>query len=315
VTFPATPNASATPASDSIVMTLGGLDSLTSGVYAVWVANDSATVFRRAAGNLTITRRDTTLNAQGDPVVLTNVTTRTNVSTWAIGGENYTYAFRFARAGVAGLAATDSIGVVLLSVETSATATTPSSRRFLWARRSQAAAAAPRNASMRFGNFSPRLANEFVFATNGVTTITPRGKASVRGNAFVVIDSNLFRPPLGFYYAAWAIRFDTLGFQRLNNSVYLGRSTTPFPDRQSLYNVDSVIVDPRYVLDNPRVILAMSNRVISDTIAALSSRTENFWRDFGRVIVTLENKAAAEGVRPGPAIVLSGVLPPSVRGR
>ncbi len=316
VVFPASPIGSANPANDSIIVggptrLLGGLDSLTSGVYAVWVGNDSGTVFRRATGTLVVTRTDTSLNAQGDPVILPTVTRRTNVSSWAVGGQNYTMSFRFARSGVAGLTARDTIGTVLVTVETSAGATTPGSRRFLWARRF----ASTSTVIMRFGNYAPNPANEFLFALNGVSPITPRGKASVRGNAFVVVDSNLYRPPVGFYYAAWAIRFDTLGFQQLDNSVYLGRATTPFPDRQSLYDADSIIVDPEYVLDNPRVIIAQGHRVISDTIASLSSRTENFWRDFGRVIVTLENKAAAEGVRPGPAIILSGVLPPSVRGR
>ena len=321
--FPATPTASAVPSSDSNRLTLRGLDSLTKGVYAVWVGNDSGTVFRRATGNLIVTRVDTTLNASGDPVVLTNVTTRTNVSSFAVGGPNYAMSFRFARTGVAGLGATDSATTVLVTVETSAAATTPGSRRFLWARSSQGTGTgtAPRVATLRFGNYAPRTANEFVYANNGISGVIPRGRASVRGNALVVMDSNFLRPPLGFYYAAWAIRFDTLGFQQLNNSVYLGRSTTPYDlenptlSRQSLYDADSVLVDPRYVLDNPRVILAMANRVISDTIPQLSSRTEGFWRDFGRVVITLENKAAPEGVRPGPAIVLNGVLPPSVRGR
>ena len=69
--FPTAPIASATPATDSIIVELGGLDSLSSGNYVVWVGNDSATKFVRASGLLTVLRTDTTLNAQGDAVFST----------------------------------------------------------------------------------------------------------------------------------------------------------------------------------------------------------------------------------------------------
>ena len=323
--MPATPNASATPATDSNRLLLRGLDSLRNGsVYVVWVGNDSGTTWRRVTGTLIVTRVDTSINAAGDPVVATNRTTRTNVRSWAVGGENYAVSFRFARTGVAGLANADSMNVILVTVEDSDAATTPGYRRFLWTRRSQAAGTGtnPRVGQMKFGNFAPRLSEEFVYAgqvTSGISTIVPRGKVSVRGPVLVAMDTNFYRPPKGFFYAAWAIRFDTLGFQQLDNSIYLGPTTTPFPDRQSLRDADSVIVDPRYVFESPYVIEAMATRARADTISALSGRTEMFWENFGRFIITLENKASlpANGtpLRPGPAIVMSAVLPSSVSGQ
>jgi hypothetical protein len=319
---PAPPIASATPATDSNRITLRGLDSLRNGsVYVVWVGNDSGTTWRRATGTLIVSRTDTSINAQGDPVIATTRTTRTGVRSWAIGGENYAVSFRFARTGVAGLANTDSMNVVLVTVENSDAATAPGHRRFLWARRSDATGTgtAPRVATFRFGNFAPRTSEQFVYATNGIAAIVPRGKVSVRGPALVIMDTNFYRPPKGFFYAAWAVRYDTLGFQELDNSVYLGPTTTPYPDRQSLKDADSLIVDPRYVFDSPYVIEAMATRARADTIAALAGRTEMFWENFGRVVITLENKASlpANGVpvRPGPAIVLSGILPSSVSGQ
>ena len=47
-TFPAAIVASATPASDSVIVELRGLDSLTTGTYTVWFGNDSATKWVRA---------------------------------------------------------------------------------------------------------------------------------------------------------------------------------------------------------------------------------------------------------------------------
>src|SRR6187402_456650 len=77
VRFPAAIVASATPDRDSVIVTLAGLDSLTTGTYTMWFANDSATKFVRVTNfNMTITRVDTSLNAQGDPVFTTTVTQR-----------------------------------------------------------------------------------------------------------------------------------------------------------------------------------------------------------------------------------------------
>jgi hypothetical protein len=48
VTYPVGIVASATPANDSVIMVLAGLDTLTTGSYTVWFANDSATKFVRS---------------------------------------------------------------------------------------------------------------------------------------------------------------------------------------------------------------------------------------------------------------------------
>ena len=69
VTFPVAIVASATPNTDSVIVTLAGLDSLTTGTYTLWLANDSATKYVRVTSmNLTITRVDSTVNADFAPV-------------------------------------------------------------------------------------------------------------------------------------------------------------------------------------------------------------------------------------------------------
>jgi len=55
---------SRTPAADSILVDLGGLDSLSTGSYALWAANDSATKFALLTGTLTISKIDTINCAQ-----------------------------------------------------------------------------------------------------------------------------------------------------------------------------------------------------------------------------------------------------------
>jgi hypothetical protein len=319
--IPSSPIASANPANDSLRLNFAGLDSIAGGVYTVWVGNDSATSFKKVTGNLTVAVFDSTLNAAGDPVFSTTRTTRAGVSSWGTGGVNVAVTLRTSRAAIAGLSNTDSIGVVLVSIEPNANTTTPSSRRFLWARRSEGTAAGV--VSNRFGNYAPRLADQFVYAINGVmgnasgAPIAPRGRAEVRGRIFVIADSNYFQPPKGFYYAAYAIKFDTTGRQLNDSAVYLGRKTTPIPNRVSLYDADSIAVDPNVVLLSQHAIIAGAHRVSADTIAKLQGRTSNFWSDYGRVVVTLENKSAAspEGKKPGPGIITAAFLPPSIRGR
>ena len=327
--FPATPIASATPATDSLIVELGGLDSLSSGQYVVWVGNDSATRFARATGSLTVLKLDTTLNAQGDPVVTTTNSTRTGVSGFSNGGSNVTMRFAATRPTIAGLATTDSANLVLVSIESGAPGVTPGARRILWGRRSQAAqlgTPARTIAGLRFGNFAPRLTEEFVFAQSTAanqpfgpaaftasTLITPRGRIEVRGPIFTVNDSNYYRPPVGYYYEAWAIRTDTLG--RFVDTVSLGHKATPFPSRTSFYEADTKIVDPNYQFGTPTpVIFASQHRVSADTIPAAKAGGPKPWNAFTSVYVTLQNKAAPPE-RMGAVVIMNVGTPGSVSGR
>lgn len=327
VTFPAAIVASATPASDSVILELRGLDSLTTGTYTVWFGNDSATKWVRATTlNIRTTRVDSSLNAAGDPVFTSTVTNTNGVSGFRSGGSNKAFRVATSRATATGMAAGDSLNTVLVSIEPGATpGAAPAASRPLWARRSQANAS--RVAGVRFGTFArgvPAAANagnpaenqEFVIATSSVTgvatmTIVPRGRVEVRGKILVANDSNYLRPPVGYFYSAYAIKLDTTG--KFVDTVYLGRRTAPYPNRStSLYEADISNPAPDVVFDSPRVIFAMASRVSTDTIPKANSTPA--WLDFGFVRVNLESKFAAEGTM-GANTVLEGTLPKSVRGR
>jgi hypothetical protein len=336
VLWPNTPIASATPATDSIVVEMAGLDSLSAGAYTVWVGNDSGTKFARLTGNLTISRVDTTLNSQGDPVATPGTTTIQNVGQFRNGRQNYFMRFASTRALATGLAATDSANVLLISVETGTPGATPGERRNLWARRGTGTATADtftvngqlrRVGGLRFGNFAPRTAEEFVFATStsartafpaegfvtAATPIIPRGRIEVRGPVFTVNDSNYYRPPVGYFYEAWAIRTDTLG--RFIDTLSLGQKATPYPSRTSFYEADKTIVDPNYMFGTPTpVIFASQHRVSADTIPAATPAGKQPWNEFTSVYVTLQNKAAPTD-RMGGVVIMSVGVPGSVSGR
>ena len=117
-------------------------------------------------------------------------------------------------------------------------------------------------------------------------SIVPRGRVEVRGKIMVVNDSNYFRPPVGYYYNGWAIKFDTTA--RHVDTVYLGRRTSPFPERNSLYEADKENPSPDVVFDSPKVIFAMATRVSTDTIPEANSTPP--WLNFGIVRVNLQSK-------------------------
>ncbi len=318
VTYPVAVVASASPATDSVIVTFAGLDSLTTGAYTLWFGNDSATKFARVTNfDVRVTRVDSTINAAGDPVFTPTVTNRTGQSSFRAGGSNLTFRVATARNAAAGLAATDSLTLVMVSVETGTPGATPGEVRPLWARRSQASTA--RVSSLRFGTFGrgiparagdPGANQEFVVATNGNMTIVPRGRVEVRGKIMVLNDSNYFRPPVGYYYNAYAVKFDSTG--RFRDTVYVGRRTSPLPERISLYDADKENPAPNVVFDIPRVIFAMASRVSTDTIP--KANTTRPWLDFGLVRVNLQSKFSQEG-RMGPNTILEATLPQSVRGR
>jgi hypothetical protein len=273
----------------------------------VWAANDSATKFWRLSGDLRITRVDTTTSASGDPVIRTNVENRTGVSSWGIGGSNILARFRSSRVSAAGLGATDSLGVILVSIESGAVGAAPSNVRFVWGRRSETTSS---ETGIRFGAFAPRTADQFVYGNNGAVAITPRGRLELRNGILVVIDSNYFRPPRGWFYAMHAVKVDSLS-NRPIDTLYLGRRTSPYPERVSLYTADVDDAVSTTVSAAARVILAMNQRVSADTLPKAGKPP---FKEFGFVNVTLQNKAAPES-RMGAAVIMQATLPPSIRGR
>lgn len=318
VTFPVGIVASTTPANDSVIITLAGLDTLTTGSYTVWFTNDSATKFAPATAlNIVATRRDSTLNAAGDPV-FTNTSFTTTGASFKAGGANIALRVAVSRVAAAALVAADSLNTVLISIEPGAAGAAPGEVRPLWARRSQANAS--RVAGVRFGTFgrgipvqpgNPGANQEFVVATNGAMTIVPRGRVEVRGNIMILNDSNYFRPPVGYYYNAYGVKLDTTG--KFSGTTYLGRRTAPFPDRAiSLYEADKSNPAPSVVFDSPRVIFAMASRLSADTIP--DAKGSPAWKNYGFVRVNLQPKAGIEG-RMGSATILEATLPPSIRGR
>jgi hypothetical protein len=320
VTYPLGIVASATPANDSVIISLAGLDTLTTGNYTVWFANDSATKFARAGAiNIVATRRDSSLNAAGDPVFTNTTFPVTGAASFRNGGANISVRVAASRASATpAMAASDSLTVVIVSIEAGAPGAAPGEVRPLWARRSQANAS--RLASLRFGTFgrgipaqpgNPGANQEFVVATNGAMTIVPRGRVEVRGNIMILNDSNYFRPPVGYYYNAYGIKLDTSG--RFNDTTYLGRRTAPYPNRGiSLYEADKSNPAPSVVFDSPRVIYAMASRLSADTIPDATGSPA--WLNYGFVRINLQPKAGIEG-RMGSATILQATLPPSIRGR
>lgn len=339
IRFPTAPLPGTTAADDSVRVRVAGIDSLTTGTYTLWFTNDSATKFALVtSGNLVITQTDSVINAVGDRVVTVNTTTRTGIAGWRAGGSNKAMVFNTTRAN-SNIAATDSLNTILLSIETGAPGAAPSENRVIWARRRErfykvaasAISAQGDSAPIKFGTFKPRLTEEFIYSYGASATyatytgavnlppsvtlgsrIVPRGRLEVRGPIFVVNDSNYFRPPVGYYYAGYLIKLDSLN--KVTDTLYIGRRTSPYPGYISLYTADKTNPDPTNVFDSPPVIYAMGTRISADTIAKAKSGTNLYWHDFGIINITLESRFAAEG-RMGPAIIMTQLLPGSIRGR
>lgn len=314
---------SATPTNDSLFVSLRGIDVLPAGSqYRIWVADDSSTTwFPATNGNLRITRTDTTFNQAGDPVFTPTTVQTTGISGFNAGGSNVIMRYATARPNITGVGTT-AIGVVMVTIESNANATTPSTdRRILWSRRSQrfgTGGGANDSAGVNFGTFGKSLATQYLYsgstAASVVTMpIVPRGRVEVRGPVMVFNDSNYTRPPRGFYYAAYAVKFDTLR-GRFSDTVYLGRRTTPYPEQVSLYDADFGGTNPApgIVLEPQQVILGMRTRVSADSLPKAQGTKP--WKEFGLVAITLESKNATEG-RMGSSIIMQAFLPQSVRGR
>jgi hypothetical protein len=292
---------------DSFIVTLSGLDSLDGGFYVPWAGDSLGTSFKRLTGALSASRRDTALDVDGNIVATTVAIPTTdpsmgNKSAIKNGNPRTTWTWIFTRAS-SGLAASDSMQTFLITLEDTETPTEPhATRRPLWARRgngSPSSSQGTANAALRFGNWGPLVGDERVFSA------TPaRGRGIFQSDVFMINDSTLVRPPMGYYYAVfmagafYGVTSDTLSF---------GAQTSPWPRRHlSQYDADATITDPLVVLDTPPSILAGSMRVSADTITGLPA--EFPYKTFTEVWVTLAPKLGFAN-RMGTARVLRGTIP------
>jgi hypothetical protein len=278
------------PDSDLVTkITLRGLESLTSGVYQVWLANvngDALENVTPAVGTRIVVRTDTTFTPEGDPIpAAVTVDSTAGASTLTLGGPAITTTLVVSEASLG--ADPQTFDVMIVSLEPAAGAGAPTTIP-LWARGIDAEG----NVTISFGNFAADPADQYVFVSTG------RGRGGIRGNVMIVDDSALARPPVGYYYATWAVRRDGSG--NPVDTLALGEQTAPFPDRDvSLRNADTDDVHP-VVLDFPMEILAASSRI--------ELTGPNPFAGFQDVWVTLENKLGDENAS-APTIILSGLVP------
>ena len=308
------------PVDSSVTITLGGLDSLTTRVYQVWLADlnaDSSALINvvKATGELRAIRTDSTVNAEGDIVTTASSQLISAAgSSFTNGGPATRVVLRVTRAS----SGTDAFmrGIVLVTIEENASATAPGSIRPLWARRSSRGdetaevipgpitIAAISTANGRFGNFAPKPANEYRFVPVG------RGRGDILGSVLTLDDSSLARPPVGYYYSAAVVQRDSASNSPMD-TLDLGAQTAPYPRRGvSLFDADIGTPDP-VVQTAPPSIAAAASRIVADTVPALASRDRPF-KGFAEVRITLESKYGRPDVI-APPIIVSGVVPGVVR--
>jgi hypothetical protein len=341
VNFTSSPLPLAAAASDTVVIWFAGLDSLTTGSYVWWAANDSATKFARLTGSLRMEGVDTTVNEAGDPVFTPVTAELGTVSEFKNGGPNRRYRFSVLRSQMAGFTATDSVGVILLSVESGTPGAEPSAVRPLWARRSEMSTA--RLAGLKFGNYKPRRIEQYVYSGSTVallpTVLTgtvdttyrniPRGRVEVRGDVFTVNDSNYFRPPVGYYYKAWAIKTGEFGV--FADTFSLGDKASPPPRRVSFRDADVSVpagaeswfrVSGTPCAPNATecktqepVIIASQHRASASALGVPQETGFDLftWDKVAWTYVTLQNKAAPED-RMGGVVIMSVNHPGSISG-
>lgn len=302
---------------DSVLtVRLAGLDSLTTGRYQVWLGKDTNDLTGAglvpATGTLRIIHTDSTVNAEGDVVATVDTQVVAGVSSFQNGGA----ATRVELVpgplptGQNAVAAT----LILVTVETTDAPTTPGAVQPIWALRAggttvyteqpQAGSAtatdsirATTTSVARFGNFSFTPSARYVFSAQG------RGRAAVRANQIVVTDSNLARPPIGYFYAVNLTKRDEVN--RPVERLALGDLMAPAPNPVSLRDADVQLVHP-VVEERPPSITAASNRFTS------TSTAERPFEGYADVLITLESKFGSEDVI-SPTVIMTGNVPDIVR--
>lgn len=304
----------ASNAGATLTINLAGLESLTTGVYQVWLgtyteADSTDGAFIKAAGALKITRTDTVFNAQGDPsdsLTVTNVP-GTATSSFTNGGFN---------TGIQLVVTTASLGVapttknlVLVTIEDNANATAPRTTgpRPLWR---IGTIGNTTSGSLTFGTYHPKPSLRYVYGVAG------RGTLSFRGDLIIGEDSLLSRPPVGYYYATHIVRRDTVTSAAID-TVSLGALTAPAPARTtSLRDADETNVPGVVTLVPPQFLVA-AVRAQADTTAGLALTLRTTDRPFiglSDIWVTLETKKGDEN-NASPSVVLVGTTPEPVGKR
>lgn len=288
----------------SITVTLQGLEALESANYHVWLATQTGTDTSNtvaATGRLRIIVTDTIIDAQGDPVPQPDTTTRLGAYQFNEGGGDVTIQLRVDSASLAaaGAAVTNpaAYNLVFVTIEpTPVTSPSASAPAPLWSRLT--AASNP----VRFGNFAPNPADEYVFTPAG------RGIIGVWGNILVVDDSSLALPPEGYYYATALLRENAIAGGVDTTFFDLGPQKAPFPRRDvSLRDADVDQTIDETILTFPPSIRAASERVRIDTIPNAMLDASQPFLNFKDVRVTLEAKAGIAA--PSPTVILLANFP------
>lgn len=311
------------PVDTSVTVTLRGLDSLTTRVYQVWLADlnpDSTGLVNvvKATGRLRWVRTDSSVNAEGD-IVTTEVSQEIPAagSSFTNGGPATRVELRLTRASTGTNVFTRQ--VVFVTLEQDANATTPGDVRPLWARLSDRGGetaevipgpsgpvtiAATSSAAGRFGNFAPKPANEYRFVPVG------RGRGDFLGRVLTLDDSALARPPVGYYYAAALVKRDS-ATSAVTDTLDLGAQTAPWPRRAvSLFDADVSTPDPVVQLVPPSITAAAS-RIVADTVPGLVLDAHPY-KGLAEARITLESKYGRADV-VAPTVVVSGTVPGVVR--
>jgi hypothetical protein len=281
------------PTDDSaVVVTLSGLKQLSGGaVYKVWLADTLGTTLVPASGVITVTDTDTLEDSQGNDSVATTVDSTILGPTAELpGGDGGTsYNVRVLQSAMGG-ANPRSQHFVVVTIESSAGATTPSTTQFLWRRFRTPGSAG----GLSFGNFRPTGTN-FVFASAGTATGT------FREDEFQSELNQLSRPPVGFRYRAYMVTMDG----NLVAADYdLGGLTAPYPrDNVSLDDADITQVDE--VVLPTSIYRARISRLAGD--AGVPAGTTGPFGLIDVVVISLEPKNGVGGL--GPTWILTGTVP------
>ena len=311
------------PVDTSVTVTLRGLDSLTTRVYQVWLADlnaDSSGLVNvvKATGQLRWVRTDSTVNAEGDIVTTEQSQVISSAgSSFTNGGPATRVELRLTRASTG--TSVRAREVVFVTIEQDASATVPGDVRPLWARLSDRGSetaeviagpsgpvtiAATSVAMGRFGNFAPKPANEYRFVPVG------RGRGDFLGRVLTLDDSALARPPVGYYYSAALIERDSTT-NAATDTLDLGAQTAPWPRRTvSLFDADVSTPDPVVQLVPPSIVAAAS-RIVADTVSGLALESHPY-KGLAEVRITLESKYGRADVM-APTVVVSGTVPGVVR--
>lgn len=275
--------------SDSVRISLRYLEPLTGGVYQVWLGRDTAGALTNVVPATGTVRVITAKTGGRDTVTTANAST--------FNGRADTTARYLITVSPANLAADPAINVAFVTIEpAAATAPGASSPRPLWAKFTRPASGGSATANFVFGNYSADPTKLYAFPLTG------RGKAAVRLNQLFVDDSAKGRPPVGYYWAAYAIGVDT-ATATSNDTISLGEFTAPFPrQKTSLKDADMSTPDP-----------VVTDRPYSISAAALeyTGPADFRFKFYPTLVIGLKNKLADPAVLP-PNRVLVGNLPASI---